>query len=189
MMKRTNFLLILLLIAAVFATSANATFVELTGFNDTFAFTGMGITAEVHCIVYQDGGTYKYTYEITNNSDDIDLSFFSVGILDGADVTSRGFDAGTGVDPEYWEIVGSPAQSVNAEFEAIGNGQTSSVLRFISDFAPVEAENGALLGYDSGLPKFAQGSIYTPMPLPEPATIALFGIGSLITLVRKKRFA
>ena len=80
MMKRISFLLILLL-SAVFATSANAAFVELADFNDTFTFTGtgIGIIADVHCVVYKDEDTheYKYTYEITNNSD-IDISFFAV---------------------------------------------------------------------------------------------------------------
>ena len=184
--------LVLLLVAALFAQNASAVYVPLVvggyTFDETYTFAYMGINADVHCVVYQDdiSGEYKYTYEVTNNSD-VGISFFSVGIQDGANVTSAGFDTGS-LDPEYWQTVGTPVQSVNAEFDVIGNGQTSSVLWFTSDFDPLYGPGyGTLIGYNSGIPSFAGGQVFTPSPIPEPATVVLLGIGGLAAFTGKRK--
>jgi len=145
-------------------------------------------SAKVDCEVYKyTSGIYVYAYQISNIDSDIGLSFFSVGILDGANAFEADYELLGGVTPASWDTVSSPVQSVDALFtSAIDNGYSSTVLWFVSDYTPTLG-NGALFGTASGIPHYATENLLTPVP--EPATIVLLGIGGILTLIRRNRLS
>jgi hypothetical protein len=155
----------------------------------TFAI-GAG-SAEVDCEVfnYTSGlyaDKYLYTYRISNIDSGIWLSFFSVGIKDGAVIYEAQFDSLAGAaDPLVWTTVGSPVQSVEALFTLpIEDGSYSALLWFVSDHEPTVGSAG-LSGTGSGVPHYASGNVLTPIP--EPATVFLLGFGgALLTFTRRK---
>ena len=194
MIRRTSFFS--LLVAIVFAQNAGA--IPVGGVIDanhseTFSIgPGLG-SALIDCEVYKYTPgefeyEYVYTYRISNIDSGIGLSFFSVGILDGASAEPPLYDHITGaVDPTNWSVVGSPVQSVDALFvNTINNGQSSALLWFASDYASTMG-NGVLFGTSSGAPCYATGDLLTPMP--EPATFVLLGTAGLWILTRKRRSA
>ncbi len=191
-------LLVMLLITAQFTQIVNAlpagdksVYDELA--NVSFSL-GVG-SAEADCKVYEySSGAYTnkyiYAYKISNVDSGIGLSFFSVGILDGATAYDLSYDALPGaVDPANWAtVVQSPSPqvlSVNASFSnAIGDGFSSVWLWFASDYAPTSGK-ASLFGTSSAIPYFATADLLTPVP--EPATLALFAIGGLAALRRRIR--
>lgn len=192
-MKKRFKLLVLLLVATSFVQSAGAVSVPVPGggtliksHTEPFSI-GSGI-AHIDCNVFSyTGGPYDgkfvYTYQITDNNSSVGLSFFSVDLFDISIYDVNYAATASGVLPAYWGIVAS-FESVNASFQnAIGNGQSSAVLWFASDFT-YKWGNGGLFGYKSGIPQFATGTL--PTPIPEPATITLLAIAGLMTIVRKK---
>ncbi|MHC4676236.1 MAG: hypothetical protein ACYTBZ_27405, partial [Planctomycetota bacterium] len=155
---------------------------------DTTFSIGSG-SAEVHCDVYKyTSGTYAdkyvYAYQISNIDSEVGLSYFSVGILDGANAFDP--DCEPQIDvivPDFWTAVGSPAQSVDALFtNPLHSDTASTVLWFVSDYASTLG-SGALCGTASGIPHASTGDLLTPVP--EPATIVLLGTCGLLTLVWK----
>ncbi|MHC5059628.1 MAG: PEP-CTERM sorting domain-containing protein [Planctomycetota bacterium] len=187
-----SFLFVLVSAQTVCAIPDGWTSVEESGtitFPRIGTMTGVAqVASEVFCYDDSSPFDYVYTYQITNISD-VDLSWFSVQILEGAgvfDEPSPGFDAGTGIDPDDWDIINSPAQSVEAIFTStIGPSESSSLLWFASNSAPTWGE-GALVGLSSGY-VFATGAVLVPEPVPEPATLVLLGAGGLLTVFRKIR--
>lgn len=188
--KREVSFLVLLLGAALFAQDASAIPVggvlddshsEMFIIEDGFAI--------VDCKVYSyPSGEYVYTYQISNDSA-VGLSFFSVGILPGADAFAPHYDSDSGVViPALWDAVNSPVQSVDGLFTDTvdDDGISSAILWFKSNY-PSTSGSGVLFGTLSGIPHCVTGDLLTPIP--EPATIFLLGIGgALITLTRKRRF-
>lgn len=148
------------------------------------------LLAEVDSCVYQYdtgdyAGDYLYTYQITGKSD-YSLSFFSVAILEALDVSLIGYESGS-VEPIIWDSANSPPQSVDGLFiNTIDNGDTSALLWFISDCGPTLAA-ASVFGTKPGLglQAFASEQLYSPIP--EPATLAVLGIGGLCLIGRKRK--
>lgn len=154
-------------------------------------------TAKVDSEVYRYtsdayAGKYVYAYQIFNEDSGVGLSYFSVGILDGATAYDPGFDIEviTGVvNPAAWAVVEPPLQSVDALFtKAIHNSFSSAVLWFVSDDPSTEGK-AALCGTSPGTPhEYGTGDVLAPVP--EPATLFLLGgLSGLMILTQRKRFA
>jgi hypothetical protein len=159
-------------------------------FNDVLSGSPI---ADVECNVYRyepdpcvpDPYGYVYTYQITNISD-VDLTWFSV-TFDAVNVYEPSWDSDpclAWVDPDYWDIAGSPVQSVEGIFTStIGPSESSAILWFASDNG-YGIGTGALAGISSGY-VFASGELI--VPIPEPATLLLLGSGGLVAVIRKRR--
>ena len=147
--------------------------------------------ADVEWHVYSDydtgsglEGSCVYAYQISNTSG-AGLSFFSVEIPVSAVIATCDYDNGIGdIEPSIWDVVGSDPQSVEAMFmQTIGASESSYLLWFVCDESPGLVE-GALVGMSGGY-VFATGDIMAPVP--EPATIAVLGVGGMLVLFRRRR--
>jgi len=118
--------LVSLLIAIVFAQSAGAIPVGGVLYDSCSATFDIGSGyVIVDCSIYEytsDGtGLYVYAYQIFNQDSDTRIRFFSVEILQDADVWSPSIDSDPAsgyIDPVLWIIPGPPvhAQSTNSTF-------------------------------------------------------------------------
>jgi hypothetical protein len=195
----TKFRVLCLLFAvALFAHNAGATPVPVgwsSHNSDTTAFTiGSGSTTVASDVYGYDSGPYQdkyvYAYQITNVDCGLGLSSFSVSIVvsDGASAYDADYEELAGaVNPALWTTVGNPAQSVDALFiDTIENGESSARLWFVSDYASGYSTS-ALHCMSGGTSYYATGDVLSPVP--EPATIALLGLGALIAFRRKRLHA
>ncbi len=137
---------------------------------------------------YQSGpyvDKFVYTYQITNIST-AGVSFFSVNILGADEPESPGWETiGDSIDPFYWDFAASPP-SVDGYFSnKIADGESSSLLYFVSDNQPGLGE-GTLVGMDTNS-NFVNATGDLTVPVPEPAALILLGSGWLIAIRRKKR--
>ncbi len=171
--------LVSLLVVILFAQNAGAVpaGVKLLQESDSTTFNTLFGFAVVDYEVYEYTtgdytGEFLYTYRIFNDSaSTIKFNLFSVGILDGTGVKDPGFDSIVGaVDPDVWDITGSPVQSVDTLFlDTIENGKSSALLWFISEYSSTLCP-GTLFGASSGNPVFATADLATP------ATMVLLGV-------------
>jgi hypothetical protein len=191
---RESGLLVCLFVTVLIAQSAIAVPIGDKSVYDRLAdvtFTIGAGSAEVDCEVFNyTSGDYAdkflYTYQILNIDSGIGLSFFSVGIKDGAVVYDAQFDSlGGAVEPLVWTTVGSPVQSVEALFTLpIEDGAYSALLWFVSDHEPTMGSAG-LSGTGSGVPHYASADMLAPIP--EPATVFLLGFGgAMLTFARRR---
>lgn len=140
------------------------------------------------CVWYEvlrydsSGSEYLYTYRILNqDNSSVGLELFSVGVFEGADAHSPGFEYGLGggeVAPTMQYVVGEPAQGVTYLFlfEPLDVGEYSTLLTFWSDDAP-EMGYGTLSG--GGISQVGN----LPAPVPEPGSILLFGAWAVSAFV------
>ncbi len=189
----------LLFIAALFAHNALATPVPIgwtSHNNDTAVFTIGGGSAEVASDVYYGYTSgpymnkYVYAYQITNVDSGLGLSHFSVSIVinSGTSAYDADYEELTGaVNPALWATVGDPVQSVDALFtDTIENGDSSARLWFVSDYA-AGYSTSALHCMSGGVSHYATADVLSPIP--EPATVALLGLGALVVFRRKRLHA
>lgn len=137
-------------------------------------------------------GRYTYAYQIFNDGDDTvsALEYFTVlGIGEGAiydlitDISSVEENSGGGID--------CTAMYFGAHDAA--TGPDNAVWEFEGDILETNAHSFFLVM--SSDYNYAQGSYQivkntspiTPIPNPEPSTIALLGIGGMMTLLRRRR--
>lgn len=196
-MKRILFLLLVLVLFANISLAVTipggGTLVQ-SGSGD-YSILGNIVTIKSDVYSYISG-EYVYAYQVANTSS-VPLSFFSVAIYPGADVTNEAYDAtGALVTPDSWGrvVVASQVVSVNAGFNSDtldNNGISSATLWFKSTYAP-SAGSAAVFGTSSGFPQYAggtpvSGKVYVPTLVPEPTTIALLGLGMVALRGIKKR--
>jgi hypothetical protein len=131
----------------------------------------------VHSWVDDLSGSYRYSYQITLTSTNI--NYFMVELPVGAAVPINLVLSGIGANPLFWEV-DSPATGVTAFFkpQLSANG-SSCVLSFESTDAPVVGS--ATVGFSG---KALTGTVFTPIP--EPATFAMLGLGMMV-FIKKKR--
>ncbi len=182
-----------LLSAAALAAGVPAGWGNCDSGASTFTnISGGAAVADVTWHVYSDygpgsglEGSYIYAYQISNTST-AGLSLFSVEVPANATIGAWDHDDTVGDvwPPSLWAPVGSGPQSVEAMFaQTIGAGESSCLLWFSCDKAAGPSQ-GALFGMSGG-PVFAAGEIMAPVP--EPATVALLGIGGVVVLLRKRK--
>jgi hypothetical protein len=131
----------------------------------------------------QDKYIYAYQFFSSINSN-TDTKTFTIAIPDGVTVANITYDTTVGVPsgimPHLENIL--PNSAIwKFDNDPISPGEHSVVLLFTSSFAP--AFNGA--ASDSGNGHAINGvSVVAPSSVPEPATIAILALGSV--LLRKK---
>ncbi|GEM_PF-6684058 len=151
-------------------------------------------TGNVHWELYAPGDTssylaadtnWHYFYYVTNdNTSDVELSMFSVGNSARAPIISSGWleRAGGTVAPDHTSHTGSSIKFYFDDPDWVFPGEQSEWLYFTSPVTP-QWVSGSL-----------QNSIndYDPVPgpAPEPASVAMLGLGLIGMAVRtiKKKF-
>jgi hypothetical protein len=175
----------------------------LTGFfgSRSYSYTGGGysLTAEVDFAVYEPlaypgsvplsgADDYVYAYQIFNSAaSTVGIGWFSVGLESGVTARNPGEDTSAGAPGQsggqspWMARVGSTSVSWLFDPEVPVGGRSTTLL-FTSPYGPTW-KSGALA--NGGLPTPGSGSL--PSPMPEPASMALLGMGGLMMLVARVR--
>lgn len=175
---------------------------------DTVTVTNMSngsLTATVYSQAYTGGsGLYAYLYQVENTGEVSDLraEMFTIAPFTGAD-GSANMGWLTGALPSGF-IAATPSQlpapngdvyipggpTVSFYYSAgsgysIEPGEHSVVMYVMSNLSPTQV-SGEVMGYIGASTVVASGDVVGPVP--EPATIALLGLGA-VSLLRRKRKA
>jgi hypothetical protein len=137
-------------------------------------------------------GRYTYAYQIFNDGDDTasPLEYFSIlGIGEGAindmatDIGSVDDNSGGGID----------ATAMYFGVHDANTGPDKAIWEFEDGVLAIDAHSFFLVissdfNYSTGTYSVLQStSPQTPIPNPEPGTLALLGVGSMLTLLRRRR--
>ena len=181
-LQSRNLLLVLLVMAVSTLAQGAFSIVDVVGDKIDEMTYGYG-EANVTSAVYEADSLYLYTYIVDNPVDSTQIvSWFSVDVIDGTEITSIGYDLGTD-NPAIWHEVVSiddTILSIDGLFtEAIESGETSTLLYYFSPLSPDTAT-----GRIGGTGGVVEGQVFAPVP--EPATLLILSMGALISLSRKK---
>ena len=176
---------------AVAAITDNNPQIDPPEIYDFLSLADQCLVATVTCQVYHDyqSGPYVdkfvYTYQITNTST-AGISFFSVDILGADEPESAAWEPIAGcIDPSYWDVTASPPSVEGIFGDKIDDGESSSLLYFVSDNQP-GLGRGMLVGMDAAT-GYVNATGDLTVPVPEPTALILLGGGWLIAITRRKR--
>ena len=181
-----NLLLVLLVMAVSTWAQGALSIVDIAG-NQINEMTYDYGEATVTSTVYEVESLYLYTYVIDNPTDSTQIvSWFSVDVTDGTEITSIGYDVGTNIPAIWHEVVSSDDSilSIDGLFtDAIESGETSTLLYFLS---PVSWDMA--MGHIGGTGGAVEGQVIAPVHqvLPEPASLLILSVGALVYSSRKK---
>ena len=181
------FLGVSLCASAGLALSADTS--AMTGWYGTSHFnSGDGLVVDMDYAVYKPGtyvgvavptNEYVYAYQVFQLSSS-NLTWATVGILEGSDAANAQTDAGYGVSggktPFLTYLSGNSFVTLFNPQLAVG--QHSVVLLFTSPNGPTTTDASVA---DSG----KSDQQLAPTPLPEPATLMLLGLG--LAAIRRRR--
>jgi len=175
--------------AGLLSANSGAAIPAFTGtqfFDDNFS--GFTVSANVDYAVFApgtfpfadpSGGTdYVYAYQIENL--DTDIGQFTVG-LDGDETlgTIGSIADGGSANPNSSLYVGAGPTSAAWDFSGFASGQTSDVLFFTSAQAP-ELDSSTVSAQWAN-------SHDLPSPVPEPATLSLLALGTIVSCSGRRR--
>ncbi len=138
------------------------------------------------------GGTqFVYAYQVSNNANPVSVgvSQFSVGLIPGSGAANQGEDAS----------VGAPGLPGGISPDAQSLGATGARWFFIADTVDFADHSTVLLFTSPNAPQLVSATVadgglsdvsMMPSPgieVPEPATLALLGLGGLAFAVRRNR--
>jgi hypothetical protein len=143
-----------------------------------YEFAGDGYTASVASNVYELGptaGGFLYTYQISEAT--TKFTWFSVALYKGTSITGYSYET-PGTAPFAWEPVEDIANpsSIEAFFKSGLTSGSSALLWFTSPTSPVPGM-GALAKLSATDGGYAEGVVLVPVP--EPMTMTLLGLGML----------
>ena len=129
---------------------------------------------------------FIYAYQVFNDPGSAGwLASFTVGLLEGAGVVGYGFDDTYGVlggeEPLLTRLVGGAnPTSVEWVLDEMASDVHSTVLLFSSPFT-YTWDTGSIINQGG------QDTQPLPTPIPEPATMALLGLGAVALVARRRR--
>ena len=190
-MKFRNIVSILLAFGLLFAANTYGALVDITNpLEGDYFFSSPDITPftfEVNFDLWQENtsGEYQYRYLLTN-TDDLSNKKFQTFVLDwGIIGATSGSFFGSGDNPAFvLSDDPGPGEISIAFFPTVAEGDSGDTV-FVNSFAPPGLITLTGEGFGS---LSASGPI--PGPIPEPATMILFGtglIGTALTARRKQR--
>ena len=165
-----------------FSLNATAGNVTLIADLDYAVFTAADFNSNFGGLGYTPDGPLVYTYQLTNSGTQ-SITTEVVGLANNA--TNIGtFNIGD-VDASFMAI----APDARWDFDpGIGSGQSSYGLAYSSSSTPQMGNSLTIAASQQGFLSAFQFGVATPGPnfIPEPATLGLFVLGGMTTLLRRR---